>query len=81
MDAIWEKMGAIIAALITALGGFYMFDRKSTHERLTKLEIELTQSRIDIEVIKTQFSELKTDTQEIKESQKNIVLLLTRKRK
>lgn len=81
MEDIWDKIGAIIAALITAMGGLYMYDRKSTNERLTKLEIDSAQNKLDIKVIETKFAELKSDTEEIKESQKAIISLLTPKRK
>ncbi len=81
MEVIWDKLGAIIGAIITALGGFYMYDRKTTHERLTKVESELAQSKIDIKVIETRFTELKEDTEEIKESQKAIINLLTKRKR
>lgn len=81
MEAIWDKLGAIIGAIITALGGFYMYDRKTTNERLTKVESQIAQHKIDIKVIEVKFSELKEDTEEIKESQKAIISLLTKRRK
>ncbi len=81
MEAFWDKIGGIIAALITALGGFYMYDRKITNERLTKVESDLAQSKTDIKIIETRFTELKEDTAEIKESQKAIIDLLTKRRK
>jgi len=81
MEAIWDKIGAIVAALITAFGGFYMYDRKTTHDRLNKMESELTKNTIDIKVIEIRFLELKNDTEEIKESQKAIISLLTKRRK
>ena len=81
IDDIWDKIGAIIAAIITALGGFYMYDRKTTHDRLTKVETDIAQNKIDIKVIETKFNELKEDTQEIKESQKIMLDLLTHRRK
>lgn len=81
MEDIWDKLGAIIGAIITALGGFYMYDRKTTHERLTKVESELAQHKVDIKVIEVKFSELKEDTEEIKESQKAIIELLTKRKR
>ena len=81
MEDIWDKIGAIIAAIITALGGFYMYDRKTTHERLTKVENDLSQNKIDIKVIEAKFVELKADTEEIKSSQKDIINLLNKRRK
>lgn len=77
MEAIWDKIGAIVAAMITALGGYYMYDRKTTNDRLTKVETELAQNKIDIRIIEVKFTELKEDTEEIKESQKEIIKLLT----
>lgn len=81
MEAIWDKMGAIVAAMISVLGGFYMYDRTTTHNRLNKVESDLAQSKVDIKVIEVKFSELKSDTEEIKESQKAIIALLTKRRK
>jgi len=77
MEAMWDKIGTIVAALITALGGFYMFDRKTTNDRLTKVEGAISQHEIDIKIIETKFTELKEDTEEIKETQKLIINLLT----
>ena len=76
-----DKIGAIIAAIITALGGFYMYDRKIIHDRLVKVETDLAQNKTDIKVIEAKFIELKEDTQEIKESQKLMLDLLTKRRK
>lgn len=81
MEGLWDKIGAIIAAIITTLGGFYMYDRKTTNDRLTKVENDLIQSKMDIKIIETKFNELKEDTTEIKESQKIILNLLSKRRK
>lgn len=81
MDEIWDKLGVIIAALITAMGGLYMYDRKTNHERLTKAEQELAALKTDVKVIETRFHELKEDTEEIKESQKAIISLLTKRKR
>lgn len=74
---MWDKIGAIVAALITALGGYYMYDRKTTNDRLTKAEQELALLKTDVKVIEVKFTELKSDTEEIKESQRAIIALLT----
>ncbi len=81
MEALWDRMGAIIAALISALGGWYIYDRKVINTRISKIENESVQHKIDIKVIEVRFSELKEDTETIKESQKAIIELLTRRRK
>ena len=81
MENVWDTMGAIIAAVITALGGFYMYDRKTTHERLSKVEDELVKNKLDIAVIEVKFTELKADTEEIKSSQRDIIDLLTKRRR
>jgi hypothetical protein len=81
MEAIWDKMGSIIAAMITALGGFYMYDRKTMGDRISKIETDSAQNRIDIRVIEARFAELKEDTAEIKETQKDIIDLLTKRRR
>lgn len=81
MEALWDKIGAIVAALITALGGYYMYDRKTTNDRLTKAEQELALLKIDVKVIEVKFTELKSDTEEIKESQRAIIGLLTKRKR
>ncbi len=80
MEALWDKFGAILGAIITALGGVYVYDRTTIHNRLTKVENDLVQSRMDIKIIETKFIELKEDTVEIKDSQKEIIDLLTKRR-
>jgi len=72
----WDK---IAGAIITAVGGFYMYDRKAVQDRLAKLEDELSQTITDIKVVEVKFSELKEDIQEIKSAQKSILEILTRK--
>lgn len=81
MEALWDKIGAIIAAIITALGGWYVYDRKTMNDRITKIENESVQHKIDIKVIEVKFCELKEDTEEIKESQKAIIELLTKRKR
>lgn len=81
MEGAWDKMGAIIGALVTALGGFYMYDRKVSHERLTKVEELLSQTVTDVRIIETKFAELKADTEEIKHSQHEIITLLTKRKR
>lgn len=76
MEALWDKIGAVVAAIITALGGFYMYDRKTVHDRLSKVESDLAQTKTDIKVIEVRFTELKEDTEEIKKSQRDIIELL-----
>lgn len=79
MEALWDKISAIVAASITAMGGYYVYDRKITHDRLSRVEAELAQSKIDIRVIEVKFVELKEDTEEIKSSQKEIISILTKR--
>jgi hypothetical protein len=81
MEELWNKIGAVVAAMISALGGLYMYDRNNTNSRLSKLEEEKNQMKIDLRVIETQFKELKDDTQEIKDSQKAIIQLLSRRKR
>lgn len=81
MEDLWDKIGAILGALITAMGGFYMYDRKTTHDRLSRVESDIAQNKTDIKVIEVRFGELKEDTEEIKESQKAIIDILTKRRK
>lgn len=79
MEALWDKISAIVAASITAMGGYYVYDRKITHDRLSRVEAELAQSKMDIRVIEVKFVELKEDTEEIKSSQKEIISILTKR--
>lgn len=83
MDDIWTKIvavvGSVVGAFITAIGGIYMYDRNSTNNRISKVEKDNIQNRIDIKVIETRFIEFKEDMTEIKQSQKSIIDLLTRK--
>lgn len=81
MEVIWDKLGAIIGAIITALGGFYMYDRKVTHERLNRVEQHQVEDRVDIRVIQSQYKELKEDLQEIKDQNVLMLKLLTSRRK
>lgn len=81
MEDLWNKIGVIIAAIISALGGLYVHDRKTTNDRLSNVEQQLSRHETDIQVIETKFSDLKEDTAEIKETQKNILALLTSNRR
>ena len=76
MEDLWNKFSAIIAAIISAVTGLYIYDRTQTNSRLAKLEQESVQFKLDIKVIETQFTDLKEDTQEIKETQKLILNLI-----
>lgn len=77
MDHLWEKLAACVAAVFSFLGGLYLRDRAVIHERLTRVEADGAQSRIDIRVIEARFSELKEDTAEIKETQKMMLQILS----
>ena len=80
-----EKLWAVIAAIVSALGGFVLYERKKVDTRLNKMETDLSDHKADIRELRTHFKELKEDTQEIKEFQKATVDILTamniRKRK
>ena len=81
MEALWEKLGVIVAAIISALGGLYIHDRNTTNKRFTKLETDVAKSKMDIAIAAVRFSELKDDAEEIKKSQKEIIDLLTKRRR
>lgn len=66
MEDLWNKIGAIIAAIVTAISGLYLNDRRLTNNRLSKVENDLAKSKTAIAVIEVRFSELKEDTTEIK---------------
>jgi len=74
MDLIPDKLWAVVAAVISSLGGFMLYERKRVENRLSKIESDLVQHKTDLAVIKEGLTNLKEDTQEIKE-------LLTRRRK
>lgn len=67
MDIIPEKFWAIVAAFISALGGFVMYERKKVDNRLSKIEQDLYQHKTDLAVVRESLVNLKEDTQEIKE--------------
>ncbi len=75
MDIIPEKLWALVAAIISALGGFVLYERKRVDTRLSRIEQDLSQHKTDLAVVKESLANLKEDTQEIKE------ILLSRKRK
>lgn len=81
MEDLWNKIGVIIAAIISAFCGLYVHDRKTTNDRLSNVEQQLSRHETDIQVIETKFSDLKEDTAEIKETQKTILALLTSNRR
>jgi len=67
IDIIPEKVWTVIAAVISALGGFVMYERKKVDVRLSKIEQDLSQHKTDLAVVKEGLLNLKEDTQEIKE--------------
>lgn len=77
MEDLWHKIGGIVAAMITAISGIYMYDRKNFDRRINNLEESHHQFKTDLRVGETQFSALKEDVEEIKESQKIIIKLLS----
>lgn len=81
MEALWEKLGVIVAAIISALGGLYIHDRNIVNKRFAKIENDVIKNKMDIAVIEVKFSELKSDTEEIKKSQLAIIDLLTKRRR
>lgn len=66
MEDLWNKFGAIIAAIISSLGGLYLYDRQNTNSRLNKLEQDVAKHNTDVAVIRESLVNLKEDTQEIK---------------
>jgi hypothetical protein len=79
LEGLGDKIGTIIAALVTTLGGYMMYNKKMSDDRFGKLESSSTQNTIDLKIIEVRFNELKEDTQEIKESQRAIIDLLTKR--
>lgn len=80
MDDIWNKMGAIIGAAITALSGLYMNERRIFNNRIAVIEKESSKHTSDIRLIENKHEDLKSDLNEIKDSQKTILELLLSKR-
>ena len=74
--SIW----AAAAAVISALGGYYMYDRKRIDDRMNRVERELQEHKTDLAVVREQVSNIREDTQEIKMAQKVMLDLLTMKR-
>jgi hypothetical protein len=77
MEDICNKLNYIIAALISALGGYVLYERQKIDNRLTSLETADKEHKAEIAVLKESLNNLKGDTEEIKESQKAIIELLT----
>ncbi len=78
MEWMPEKLWTVVAAIISALGGFVLYERKRVDVRLSKIEQDLSQHKSDIAVVRESLTNLKDDTQEIKEA---IMELLSRRRK
>lgn len=81
MDDIWNKMGAIIGAAITALSGLYMNERRIFNNRIATIEKESSKHTSDIRLIENKHEDLKSDLNEIKASQQTILELLLSKSK
>jgi hypothetical protein len=77
MDYIPEKLWAVIAAVISALGGFVMYERKKVDVRLSRIEADLANHKTDLAVVKECLTNIKEDSQEIKEFQRATVDILT----
>jgi hypothetical protein len=85
MDFIPDKLWALIAAVASALGGFVLYERKRVDDRISAVEKDIEDHKVNLAVVKEALSNLRDDTQEIKEFQKATVDILTamnmRKRK
>ncbi len=74
MDMIPDKAWAVVAAIVSALGGYVVYDHKRVDSRLSKVERGLAHHNTELAVIREGLLNLKEDTQEIKD-------LLVRRRK
>ncbi len=74
MDLIPDKLWAMLAAVVSALGGFVLYERNKIDARFVKIEQDISDHKINVAVFKESLLNLKEDTEEIKE-------LLKRKRK
>jgi chromosome segregation ATPase len=81
MDVISDKAWAIIAAIISTLGGYIVYDHKRMDMRLTKVEQDLAQHNTDLAVIKEGLLNLKEGLLNLKEDLQEIKELLTLRRK
>lgn len=81
MEFISEKVWTLGAAIISALGGFVIYERNRVENRLIKIEQEMSEQKTDLAVVKESLMNLKEDTQEIKEGQKALLDLLNRRKK
>lgn len=77
MEWMPEKIWAVVAAIISALGGFVLYERKRVDLRLSRIEEDLSQHKTDLAVVKESLKNLKEDTQEIKE----LLGVISRRRK
>lgn len=62
-----EKIWTFIAALVSAFGGYMVYEKKKSDKRFSKLEEQTLANKIEIAVMQSQYKDLKEDTQEIKE--------------
>ena len=67
MELIPDKIWAVMAAIVSALGGYFLYEHKTIDRRLSKIETDLNEYKTDVAVIKESLGNLKEDTQEIKD--------------
>lgn len=73
MEWITDKLWPILAAIVSAISGYLMFEKRKLDNRLRKLEEDSNMSKIEIAIIRTQYADLKEDTQEIKQLLKEVL--------
>ncbi len=81
MEPVFDKLWGVMVSILGALAGFFMYHHKKLNDRVSSLEAELSDHKRDIAVVKESLTNLKDDTQEIKELQNKIVDILVQKQK
>lgn len=80
-----DKLWVVLAAVISAFGGYVMYERKKIDGRLDRLEDDVadhyTEHKTELAAFKETLKNLKEDTEEIKSSQQQMLNLLIKRRK
>lgn len=67
MEWLSDRMWTVVAAVISALGGYIVHEKKKSDKRIEHLEADNHRNKLEIAVIQSQYKDLKADTAEIKD--------------
>jgi hypothetical protein len=66
MDWFNEKVLSVIAAIVSSLGGYIVYEKRKVDRRLSKIESENDTLRIEIAVMKSQYKDIQKDIRYIR---------------